>query len=92
MTERQKDMGRAMADKRPTGIWNPRDSVVPTLGRATLTKVPLRVSVTKNAIFGRLERANQDGPGTIDTFMKEKNGQSKCGCNSLISAESVGKG
>lgn len=45
---------------------------MPTMGRVTLTKVHLRVPVTKKAISGRLERVDQNGQRTADTFIKEK--------------------
>lgn len=35
-------------------------------------KGTVRVSVIKNAIFGRLERADQDGLGTTNTYIKKK--------------------
>lgn len=63
-----------------------------TMGTVTLTNLQLRVPVTKNAISGRLERADQDGQGTADTFMKKKNEQGKCAVIfSSTSASSMGR-
>lgn len=76
-----------------TMLWKeqkPGDSVMPTMERLTLTRVHLRVPVTKNAIPGRLKRVDQDGHSRH--IYKGEDEQGGCAATiSLTSAESVGR-